>query len=135
MGTEAQPAFEGRMKMRKYRGLTKDSKWVYGWYVFTDGKHYICYDEKHELQFVEVILETVGQYTGLRDKNGAEIYAGDWVKIKSTDDSEFKGYVAFRDGSFMVNAGYIVGYRWIDYEIEIIGNIHQYPKLMESNGK
>lgn len=75
------------------------------------------------------------QFTGLLDKLRVEIYEGDWVHVEiERDDMSLKGYVDFADGSFRVNAGYTKGYRWIDYEVEVVGNIHQNPELLGSKG-
>lgn len=63
-----------------FRGKRKDNgKWVYGGITFDmDGTLYICperfsdYDDE-----IEVLSETVGQFTGLTDKNGINIFCGD----------------------------------------------------------
>lgn len=67
--------------MRSFRGKTKEGEWVYGWYFecIEDGKKYIIAEVKktppvNYQDDIEVIPETVGQFTGLKDKNGVDIY-------------------------------------------------------------
>lgn len=73
------------------------------------------------------------QFTGLKDSTGKEIYEGD---ILDADDylngkHWFKGVVCFRDASFYIDSKKGITYfRWIDYEFEIIGNIHENPELL-----
>ena len=84
----------------------------------------------------EVIPETVGQFTGLTDKNGKKIFESDIVKGLFLHGSAILGVVAFQDGTF--------GLAWkrgkidefspfpcmcnVDYEI--VGNIHDNPELL-----
>ena len=54
------------------------------------------------MQAVEVIADTVGQYTGLTDRNGRKIFEGDIVNIL-TENEEF-GIITYDDGGFFVDA-------------------------------
>ena len=64
--------------MKPYRGLTKDGKMVYGWYVKAKTYSVIIPQGCHVYEFlsdgVEVIPESVAQQVGCKDKNGKEIY-------------------------------------------------------------
>ena len=90
----------------------------------------------------EVCPDTVGQFTGLTDKNGKKIFEGDIVLYKIPDGSYAYGIVKFRETNevgFCVewfnrhDSGWLrndIGF-WAKYrEIEVIGNIHDNPELL-----
>lgn len=123
-----------------FRGKTIYSGiWVEGDLVQrtdADGsKHYLIENnEFSEYRSYEVIPESVGQFTGLLDKNGKRIFEGDILKL-TYDGYSFNCEVKFKDGAFLVykdnafNGGdadmTLIG--WLkhdDYVFEIIGNIH-----------
>ena len=88
--------------------------------------------------FYKVVPETVGQFTGLTDKNGKRIFEGDIIKIPD-DYNEFghnagESYeVYFAYGGFRLKPKYSKarGY-WLedDNTVEVIGNIHDNPELI-----
>ena len=67
--------------MRPYRGLTKDGKWVYGWYFGIWEQAYILWGTTNDIpNMIEVLPETVGQQIGRKDKSNVEIYERDVIR-------------------------------------------------------
>lgn len=102
-------------------------KWSYGYYVKTNtGHQLICDGEcKFELNCDDIDRSTLGQFTGLRDKNGKEIYEGDFVVLFNLKDAFFE--IINHKGCF----GYLISSEFVPLcghhirpdVIEVIGNI------------
>lgn len=121
-----------------FRGKRKDNgKWVYGNYAFTDNngkRHFIFQNKAFEF---EVVPETVGQYTGLLDKNGKKIFEGDILRVVYHPEQDV--IIEWSDGSF----GFRRANKPKDYvysntrymqnavgRLKIVGNIYDSPKLL-----
>lgn len=126
-----------------FRGKRKDNgEWVYGW-VTTQHKKYTEGDLLTEIQsstFGEgehyVDTETVGQYTGLKDKNGTKIFEGDIIDFLYRSDGDDYGIVQYdvdeTEFGFVYNLIYDgLGRHYCSRDIEVIGNIYDNPELMK----
>ena len=81
-----------------------------------------------------VIPETVGQYTGLKDKKGTRIFEDDIVKFDGYP--EFYSYVCFENFAFMCKSKVYKQYGYhisneSGHKLEVIGNIFDNPELLE----
>ena len=125
-------------------------KWVFGSLLTTDGaclisekgkaKDWVDGDVSYSTNWTQVDPSTVGQYTGLLDKNGTRIFEGDIVRL---DGDIF--FVAFNDAAFGLSKsgddkrGNL--YHWYKfckpthepYVPEVIGNVADNPELLEVN--
>ena len=119
--------------MRPYRGIPIGGKdFVYGWYWYNDatGKHYIRQTNFQPAEYdytdYEVIPETVGQQTGRKVKDGTEIYEGDIIVFNIKQVGIWPG----QEKPHEVKYPFVCGNANLG---EVIGNIHQHPKLLEKD--
>ena len=150
------------MREIEFRGkrLATDS-WIFGGIYLCGGAWYIR--RKKDTFGMSIDPETVGQYTGLKDKNGVKIFEGDIVLRSFTESSglvvKTRLLIAFKDGAFIIRQRdnfYHDGFAPYDTLLfkvyylleklkeqdksaestyEVIGNIHDNADLLEGTAE
>ena len=124
----------------------EENEWAYGSYV----KQYECdmiyfpTTESDGFDYAHIIPETVGQYTGLTDKNGTKIFEGDILEIHSSKVGKYKALICC--GNQWGKSAFILSYRGTAWDYmtvlndpfkhikfyTVIGNIHDNPELLNN---
>lgn len=134
------------MSKNKFRGKSIEGVWVYGYYVSIHGFAFIVpFDgitESTEFaseaitpdKFIVVYPESVAQYTGLKDKNGKEIYEGDVMKRPQQNADKTPNGNHYKVVEWKIFGNNSVGFNVSAQcdKYEIIGDIYQNPELLES---
>ena len=131
------------MRETKFRGIANNpdvdhyGEWIYGDLIHLGGEVYIQNDDDApDIIAIRVDPETVGQFTGLHDKNGKEIYRGDIVKYDTSPEngvatiSSYIGnnlYFCWHNSPIPPTNADIFGCK---DELEVIGNIHENPEII-----
>lgn len=124
------------MREIKFRGKEHTGDWITGGYVHKNGApHIVAHIVDRgvdEWRAIPVIPATVGQFTGLRDAKGMEIYEGD---ILQTDHGQgiCRTQVVFKRGTFcFIDEDNFDPLCFLNLDrFEVIGNVHDSPELLK----
>lgn len=122
-----------------FRGKS-NGRWVYGSLVVSENIAPAIYYNVSKgvadvLDWCYVKPDTIGQYTGLKDKDGNKIFEGDIVIIAE----KLKTKVVYYDGAFRMQSEFSptptdttdMGYMMREFSVRVIGNVHDDPELIK----
>ena len=126
----------------KMNGEKLPGKWVYGGILQGAGDFSVIYGydsmDEHTIGDLEkhiVHTDTIGQYTGLTDKNGVRIFEGDILKYTNEDGELHYLTVVFEDCAFLIDDDGIVDAdlltSYVCLGLEVAGNVHDDPQLLK----
>lgn len=122
-------------KVRVGDGKPVEGNWVYGGILQGSGDFSIIYSGSEAVDFEKFMVysDTIGQFTGMHDRNGKPIFEGDIVEFVCPS-FRMVGNVVYIEGRYMINNIYDEEQDWENWkELEVIGNIYDNPELLEEN--
>lgn len=132
------------MREIRFRGKEHTGEWITGGFVQKRGvPHIVAHIVDRgvdEWRAIPVIPATVGQYTGLHDKNGVEIYEGDILQTEKFGKDDGQGHnfsgkenfqVVFEHGAYRIKHG-VRKLLLVDGSYyEVVGSVHDAPELLK----
>ncbi len=127
----------------RMNGEKLPGNWVYGGIFHGTGDHSIIYGCKSNVEQIGGILEkypvysdTVGEYTGLADKNGVKIFEGDIVACDGYDGYAEIKWCEYTARFIIEHDEFIADFDNFDnIDCKVVGNIHDNPELLEGGGE
>jgi len=122
-----------RVPGREYRTKYKNGDWVYG---LLEKPRYQEFPElpaemrnTDGVSGIEVDFDTIGQYTGLKDKKGRRIFEGDIVSLGCANYPVIFNTLG-NCAEFALTDGVPFGFDYVHVPMEVVGNIYDNPELL-----
>ena len=113
------------------------SEWVFGVPIPRYPDLFLAWNEAcNEYEEVNIIPETITEYTGLKDKNGTKIFEGDIIQDSNYPEYVFR--IEYHNGTIIASEIHTFDKVYLDnficfniFEAFVIGNIHDNPELLQ----